>query len=139
MILLDTNVVSEAMKAQPGAAVRDWLNDQASETLVLCSVTLAAIEFGIETLPAGRRKNALKVALEGWMSLFDARVLPFDAEAAHHYAKLASRARAAGRGVSLADGYIAAIASARALTVATRDAAPFLATGVNVINPWTAP
>ncbi len=138
MILLDTNVVSEAMKAQPDEAVRDWLNDQASETLVLCSVTLAELEFGIETLPAGRRKNALKVALEGWMSLFDARVLPFDAEAAHHYAKLAAGARTAGRRVSLADGYIAAIASAHALTVATRDAAPFLATGLRVIDPWKA-
>ncbi|MGE3666673.1 MAG: VapC toxin family PIN domain ribonuclease, partial [Steroidobacteraceae bacterium] len=33
MIVLDTNVVSEAMKPESDAAVRVWLNDQAAETL----------------------------------------------------------------------------------------------------------
>ena len=41
MIVLDTNVVSEAMKPEPHLSVRDWLNDQAAETLYLSSVTLA--------------------------------------------------------------------------------------------------
>ena len=31
MIILDTNVVSEAMKPEPNPAVRAWLNDQAAE------------------------------------------------------------------------------------------------------------
>ena len=31
MIVLDTNVVSEAMKPEPDSAVRAWLNDQAAE------------------------------------------------------------------------------------------------------------
>ena len=35
MILLDTNVVSEAMKPEPDAAVRDWLDEQAAETLYI--------------------------------------------------------------------------------------------------------
>jgi len=35
MIVLDTNVVSEAMKPEPHLAVRTWLNDQAAETLYL--------------------------------------------------------------------------------------------------------
>jgi predicted nucleic acid-binding protein len=45
MIVLDTNVVSEAMKPEPDSAVRAWLNDQAAETLYLSSVTLA--EFAV--------------------------------------------------------------------------------------------
>jgi predicted nucleic acid-binding protein len=35
MIVLDTNVVSEAMKPRPDPAVSAWLNDQAAETLHL--------------------------------------------------------------------------------------------------------
>lgn len=136
MILLDTNVVSEAMKAEPDEAVLEWLNEQPRETLVMCSVTLAELEFGIETLPAGRRKKTLKVALEGWTALFDRGVLPFDAEAAHHYARLAAAASAAGRSISLADGCIAGIASSRKLAVASRDTAPFVAAGLKVIDPW---
>ena len=136
MILLDTNVVSEAMKSQPDMAVLAWLNAQASETLLLSSITVAEIEFGIEALPAGRRKKALKIALDELVTLFDARVLPFDVAAAHHYARLAAAARAAGHGISLADGFIAAIAASRDLTVASRDVSPFRAAGLVVIDPW---
>mgnify|MGYP003551975678 CR=1 FL=1 len=57
MIVLDTNVISEAMKPTPDAAVRAWLNDQAAETLYLSSVTLAELLFGIRALPAGKRKT----------------------------------------------------------------------------------
>ena len=53
MILLDTNVVSEAMKPEPHHAVRAWLNDQAIETLYLSSVTIAELLFGVASLPAG--------------------------------------------------------------------------------------
>jgi predicted nucleic acid-binding protein len=63
-------------------------------------------------------------------------VLPFDTDAARHYAGLALAARAAGKGFPLPDGYIAAIANARGFTVATRDVASFQAAGLNVINPW---
>jgi predicted nucleic acid-binding protein len=33
MILLDTNVVFEAMKPEPHPSVRDWLDAQAAETV----------------------------------------------------------------------------------------------------------
>ena len=59
MIVLDTNVVSEAMKPEPHPAVRGWLNDQVAETLYLSSVTLAELLFGIGALPAGKRKDML--------------------------------------------------------------------------------
>jgi predicted nucleic acid-binding protein len=136
VILLDTNVVSEAMKPGPNPAVRAWLDEQAAETLYLSSVTLAELLFGIGTLPAGRRKDALARTLEGLLELFGGRVLAFDTDAARHYAELAVAARAAGKGFSTPDGYIAAIAAAHGFSVATRDVAPFRAAGVKVINPW---
>ena len=138
MIVLDTNVVSEAMKATPNPVVLAWLDEQAAETLYLSSVTLAELLFGIGVLPAGRRKEALTQMLDGLLALFEDRVLAFDTAAARRYADLTVTARAAGKGFPTPDGYIAAIAKARGFTVATRDVAPFKAVGLNVINPWEA-
>lgn len=136
MIVLDTNVVSEAMKPAPHPAVRAWLNEQAAETLYLSSVTLAELLFGIAALPAGKRKNMLSQTLDGLMRLFRHRILPFDTDAACHYAKLALKAKTAGRGFPTPDGYIAAIATSRNFIVASRDVSPYAAAGVSVVNPW---
>lgn len=139
MILLDTNVVSEAMRPEPNPQVRAWLNAQPAESLHLPSVALADLLFGIAALPDGRRKGRLARALDGLMALFPGRVLPFDAEAARHYASLALTARQAGRGLSIPDGYIAAIAARWGCEVASRDVSPFRAVGLAVIDPWTVP
>ena len=98
MIVLDTNVVSEAMKAHPTPAVRAWLDAQVAETFYLSSITLAEMLFGIGTLPVGRRKDALTQTLDGLLDLFADRVLAFDADAARRYAELAVAARAAPHG-----------------------------------------
>ena len=45
-------------------------------------------------------------------------------------------ARATGKAIGAADGYIAATALAHGLAVATRDVSPFEAAGLRVINPW---
>ena len=136
MIVLDTNVISEAMKRDADPAVRTWLNEQVAETLYLTSVTLAEMLFGIAVLPAGRRRNRLTHALDGVLELFGDRVLPFDTDAARHYAGLAVAARDAGRGFPTPDGYIAAIAAARGFIVASRDTSPYEAGGVEVVDPW---
>ena len=136
MIVLDTNVVSEAMKPEPHPRVRAWLNDQAAETLYLSSVTLAELLFGIAALPVGKRKDMLAQALAGLMELFKDRVLAFDIDAARCYAKLAVTAKTGGRGFPTPDGYIAAMAASRGFIVASRDTAPYEAAGVSVINPW---
>ncbi len=138
MIVLDTMLVSEAMKPEPHPAVRTWLNDQGVETLYLSSVTVAELLFGIGSLPVGKRKELLAQVLDGMMGLFKDRVLPFDIDAARHYAELAVKAKVAGRGFPTPDGYIAAIAVSRGFIVASRDTAPYEAAGVTVINPWKA-
>jgi predicted nucleic acid-binding protein len=136
MILLDTNVVSEAMKPKPNPAVRNWLDEQAAETLYLSSVTVAELMFGIGALPRGKRKDKLAATLDGVLELFTTRVLPFDTEAARRYADLAVKARAAGKGFPTPDGYIAAIAASREFAVASRDTSAFIAAGLIVIDPW---
>ena len=138
MIILDTNVLSEAMNPSAHAAVSAWLNEQVPETLYLTSISLAEILFGIGNLPAGRRKDALTGTLDAVLQLFAPRVLSFDAHAARHYGQIAPRVRAAGKGFPIPDGFIASIAAANGFAVATRDTAPFEAGGVPVINPWEA-
>lgn len=137
MILIDTNVLSEAWRPHPDPGVMAWIDAQAIETLFLTAVTVAEIRFGIAAMPVGKRQAILHERFERQvMPLFTARVLPFDVEASQAYAVLMSEARASGKAISTADGLIAAIARARNFAIATRDTEPFEAAGVQVINPW---
>jgi predicted nucleic acid-binding protein len=138
MIVLDTNVLSEAMRPRPDASVRAWLNAQAVETLYLSSVTLAKLLFGIHVLPDGRRRDLLDESLRRLLQLFGDRILAFDVEAARCFAELAAAARVRGRALPVQDGYIAAVAASRGFAVATRDTAPYEVVGLKVINPWKA-
>lgn len=137
MIVLDTKVVSEPMKPDGDRRVEAWLDEQLAETLYITSISLSELLLGVELLPDGKRKKELGVALRDLLeTLFGDRVLPFDLQAAITYATRISKARAAGRAISMADGQIAAIAAAHGFTVATRDTTPFVAAGVPVVNPW---
>jgi predicted nucleic acid-binding protein len=138
MILLDTNVVSEAMKPEPASSVQQWLDAQAAETLFLSAITIAELLFGVGALQEGKRKSRLTAAIEGVIGLFADRVLPFDADAARRYADLAVKARSSGKGFPTPDGYIAAIAASRSFAIASRDASAFAAVGLTVIDPWIA-
>jgi toxin FitB len=136
MIVLDTNVISEAMKTEANPTVRVWLNEQLAETLFLTSITLAEMLFGIAVLPAGRRRSGLTRTFDGLLEIFGDRVLPFDTDAARHYTALAVAARKAGRGFPTPDGYIAAIAASRGFIVASRDTSSYEVSGLRVIDPW---
>lgn len=137
MILLDTNVVSEPMRRAPAAQVIAWIDAQPLDTLFLSAITVAELRAGVAQLPAGKRRTGLQEGLEKrLLPLFAGRVLPFDLPCTQPYAALMAKARAKGRGISTADGYMAAIALANGFTIATRDTAPFKAAGATVINPW---
>ena len=139
MIVLDTNVVSEPLRASAAPAVIAWLDRQNIETLFLSTISFAELRYGVAALPEGRRKDGLRAALEERiLALFGSRVLAFDTAAADAYAIIRAHARAAGRAIGASDGYIAATAAAHGFAVATRDTGPFEAAGVPVINPWKA-
>jgi predicted nucleic acid-binding protein len=139
MILIDTNVISEPLRASPDPQVVDWLDGQSLETLFLSVVTVAELRFGVALLPAGKRRNDLRERLETQvLPSFTGRILSFDLAATQAYADLMATAQATGLAIGMADGYIAAIARSNRMTVATRDTSPFKAAGVSVINPWLA-
>jgi predicted nucleic acid-binding protein len=138
MILLDTNVVSEAIKPDPHPLVLAWLDAQAVETVFLSSITVAELLFGIGALPNGKRKDAMAARIDRLLDEFAGRILPFDTSAARRHADLTVKARAAGKGFPTPDGAIAAIAAAHGFAVASRDTSAFNAAGLTVIDPWTA-
>ena len=137
MVVIDTNIVSELMRAEPSAEVLAWMDDQPPRELFVTAVTEAEVRTGIALLPDGRRRRGLAEACErAFGSLFAGRVLPFDSDAARAYAEIAAARRVLGRPVSQADGQIAAIARSRGMAVATRNIRDFEDMGIDVFDPW---
>lgn len=141
MIVVDTNVVSEAMKPGPlqSEAVLHWLRAQRPQAVFVTVLTIAEISAGIEVLPSGRRTSELKRAADRvFNEVFAGRVLVFDEAAAHVYGSVVAARRRAGLPIAAIDGQIAAISRVRGMRLATRNAEDFAECGVEVIDPWAA-
>ncbi len=137
MIVLDTNVVSEMMRASPAPAVVSWLNDQDTSALFLTTITIGEISYGLQVLPQGRRRLLLEQGFERVVEeAFTGRILDFDEKAARRYGDVMARRRKIGRPLSILDGQIAAIARANNCAVATRNGRDFVECGLEVIDPF---
>ncbi|SDI45064.1 hypothetical protein SAMN05216189_100592 [Pseudomonas delhiensis] len=137
MILIDTNVLSELMRAKPDPAVVAWLDAQSVSDLHISAITVAEILYGVAKLPDGKRKQALHtMALAMFGEYFAGNILPFDADAAVHYAELVAASEARGEVADMADGQIAAIARLNGAQIATRNVRHFESFGVPLIDPW---
>lgn len=137
MIVLDTNVISELWRIAPEPNVLAWIDAQMMETLYLSAITVAELRFGLAAMSKGKRRTIYLDRLEREvLPAFSGRILPFDLDASRTYADLMATARATGKAIGKADGYIAASAIARGFAVATRDTSPFEAAGLAVIDPW---
>ncbi len=98
MVLLDTNIVSEVIKADVDARVAHWLTRQLKDSLFLCAVTEAELRLGVAILPVGRRREALGMLIEGILSEdFAGRILPFDNQADIAYATVSAARRPGGK------------------------------------------
>ena len=139
MIILDTNVLSEAIRPVPSVAVLRWLAEQHPIGVYTTSITAAEILYGIELLPPGKRRSALLAAAERmFQEEFPGRILPFDEEAARLFPKVVAARDTLGRPISQFDAMIAAIARTCGAAVATRNTADFEHCGIRIINPWIA-
>ena len=138
--LLDTNIVSEFNRTgPPDERVRQWLVSVPLDSLHISVVTLGEIRFGIDLLPAGKRR----AQLEQWMerefpSWFEGRILPVDEEVVKQWASLAADRQRQGKPLPNFDGLIAATALQHGLTLATRDVNDFRDLGITLFNPWEA-
>ena len=139
MIVLDTNVLTALMRAEPDRAVVRWLNGLAAESIWTTSITLCEVHFGLDVLPDGERKSALQNAFHQAVYVdMQGRILDFDAPAAAAAGTIAARQRALGRPVDMRDTQLAGIIAARRATLATRNIHHFADTGLALVDPWAA-
>jgi toxin FitB len=137
MILLDTNVVSETLKARPDARVLAWLAAQADGDLYVASVSMAELWAGIALMPIGKRRAALETAVREHVGPeFAGRVLSFDEAAAQAYGETFARTQSRGNRMEFADCALAALAISRGYSLATRNTQDFRFSGVSLIDPW---
>jgi predicted nucleic acid-binding protein len=139
MIILDTSVISEAMRPHPHPRVIAWLDAQWAEDLYLASVVAAELWAGIALLHQGAKRDSLESSMDALLHrLFGKRTLDFDRNAARCFADIARRTTKAGTPIGMTDALIAAMAQATGFSIACRDAAAFMAAGVEVVNPWAS-
>ena len=134
--LLDTNIISNAVKPQPSARLIDWMASRQDEDLFVASLTIAEIRRGILELPVGRKRNALEAwfaGVEGPQALFAGRILSFDDRAGLIWARLMAEGKAEGRPRSALDMIIAAVAEVNECVVVTDNERDFR--GLQVVNP----
>ena len=135
MVILDTDVLSEAMRSDSVALA--WLDRQPWTSVWTTTITIFEIRLGLIMMPAGRRRALKLVEFERVLEEdLERRILPFDTVAAEQAAVLMGKRRRAGRPVDSRDTMIAGIALAQRATLATRNLRHFADLNVAVVNPW---
>jgi len=132
--LLDTNVISELVRAKPAKAVLAWFENIPSEALHISVLTLGEIRKGVEQMPEVARREKLRLWLEHDLTdWFGSRILPIDAPVADRWGRLVAQM---GRPVPSIDSLLAATALHHELRIVTRNQKDFEYPGLEVVNPW---
>jgi len=107
--LLDTNVISEAIKTDPNQHVMEQLQKQQDEIATAAPVW-HELKYGCKRLPISRKRSLIESYLAEvvWPNL---EILPYDQEAAGWHAEQRARLMAKGLSPPFVDGQIAAIAT----------------------------
>lgn len=137
MYLLDTNVISELRKAKSGKSNKNviaWAKTISPSVMFVSAISILELETGI--LLVERRDPAQGAVLRSWLDAhvlpaFSDRILNLDVAVAQRCAKLHVPNPRSDR-----DAIIAATALVHGMTVVTRNACDFEATGVEILNPW---
>jgi predicted nucleic acid-binding protein len=135
--LLDTNVISELIKARPDPGVTQWIEATDENLIYLSVLTLGEIRKGITSLPEGRRRLRLEAWLDRDLALrFSGRILPIDHAVAYRWGRLAGSVSARRSPIPVIDGLLAATALHYDLTFVTRDTKHLEATRATFFDPW---
>jgi predicted nucleic acid-binding protein len=139
LLILDTNVVFEFMRDHPNPAVIAWLDRQDRASVWMTSISVMELNFGIESLPPGRRKSVLRNGMDRLIAeKVGDRIAAFDADAALSTASISAERRRAGRPCELRDSMIAGIAIATGGSLVTRNTRHFADVPIPLIDPWIA-
>lgn len=135
--LLDTNVLSEIRRPQPNQHVLTWLDQVDEDRTYLSVITIAEIARGVALMDEGKRRNELAQWLElDLPERFGERILPVDTGMALIWGQLLASTRREGIGLSVMDGWIAATAISRQLTLVTRNIKDFENLPLALLDPW---
>jgi predicted nucleic acid-binding protein len=132
VIVLDTNVLSEPLRAAPSPSVMNWL--AANTVATVTAISVGEVLSGVARMPDGTRKARLALAIDATIARAD--VLPYDAAAARVFGDIHNSRRLMGRPLSVEDGMIAAICISRNATLATRNVKDFVGLELQLVNPW---
>jgi predicted nucleic acid-binding protein len=133
--LVDTNIISEMQKPHCNQKVRAFIDQIPVENIFICSIVLGELSYGVEKLPAGKKKHELSIwlytALPEW---FRGRIIDLDTDAMTEWGIIRAKA---GRTMPVVDSLIASAAIAHHMTLLTRNTKDFEGIeGLMIINPW---
>lgn len=132
--LIDTNIVSESVKTLPDPGVIEFLSGE--QELWLSSVVVHELEFGLQLLPQGNRRDRLRRFVSDFIAEFEDRILGLERLEVEWAARLRAEAHRSGRVLHLGDALIAGTAKAHDLSLATRNTGDFGGLDLDLINPW---
>jgi len=133
--LLDTNVISEMQKSRCNQSVKSFVDTLDWEDVHLSVVTIGELYYGVEKLPAGRKKHELSIWLNSKIpEWFKGRIIGIDTEVMMEWGKIRAES---GRVLPVIDTLIAASAITHHLFLVTRNVKDFEnIDGINLLNPW---
>ena len=136
-LLLDTNVLSELKRPAPSPKVLGWLDAVDEDRVFISVASIAELRRGVALMDDGRRRTALAAWLaDDLPARFAERMLPIDHAVAERWGDLMVQSRRSGVALSVMDGFFAATALARDLTLVTRNVKDFAGFGMMLFNPW---
>ena len=121
--LLDTNVLSEAVKTNPDKSVMKKIERNRDE-MVTAAPVWHELQFGCQRLPRSRKKEVIASFLNDIVRR-TMLILPYDDRAAEWHARERARLSFKGITTSFVDGQIAAITKVNGLILVTRNIADF--------------
>jgi len=135
MFLIDTNVLSEALRTAPAPQVQRWLDLNLGSS-GLGTPVLFELRLGAAAVRDEGRRNQLQQAIDRTVQRFGSRIYALDRASADAAGELVGLAARGGRALERLDAQIAGIAAVYGLTLVTRNTRDFEITGVDLLNPW---
>ena len=135
--LLDTNIISEMQKSKCNQKVKSFASQISGENLFICSVTIGELCYGIEKLPAGRKKHELTIWLHTKVpEWFNGRIVSLDTDTMTEWGRIRART---DRTMPVVDSLIASAAITHHMTLVTRNTKDFEdIEGIMLLNPWVS-
>lgn len=132
--LIDTNVISELVKATPNNEVYLWFNSIPNSDLYLSVLTLGEIRKGVSKIQDASKREKIRIWLEYDLpTWFNGRILSIDIDIANRWGVLQNQCN---KPLPTIDSLIAATALHFDLIMVTRNIQDFQYPGLEVLNPW---